>query len=302
MQKLEFDLTFSPEYGKPFLLAPNISRLVAPNPSPFTFRGTNTYLIGTDQLAIIDPGPDDDQHYNAIIQAVNGRPVSHIFVSHTHNDHSPLSKKLKEHFNAKTVAQGPHKPARPYHQNEVNHFDASADLDFHPDIELVDGESVVGDGWTLKGIYTPGHAANHMAFALEDQNILFSADHVMGWATSVIAPPDGSMSDYMHSLNILLEREDQLYLPGHGDVISKPQQFVRGLKAHRKMRERAILERIKNGDRTIAEIVAKIYRDTDPRLHKGAALSVLAHLEDLVDRDIIITNGDPSLTNIYTIR
>ncbi len=301
MQKLEFDLTFSPEYGKPFALAPNISRLVAPNPSPFTYRGTNTYLVGTDHLAIIDPGPDDEQHYRDIIKAVNGRPVSHIFVSHTHKDHSSLSEKLKQHFNAKTVAQGPHQSARSYHQGEINHFDASADMDFNPDITLEHNQSIAGDGWELTGIHTPGHAANHMAFALEQQSVLFSADHVMGWATSVIAPPDGSMSDYMHSLNLLLKRDDQVYLPGHGDIINKPQQFVRGLKAHRKMRERAILERVANGDRTIADIVASIYRDTDPRLHKGAALSVLAHMEDLVGREVIHSDGYPTLDSIYTI-
>lgn len=301
MQKLEFDLTFSPEYGKPFKLEKNVYRLTAPNPSPFTYRGTNTYLIGSDHLAIIDPGPDDEQHYQAILQAVNGRPVSHIFITHTHKDHSELTYKLQEHFNAQTVAQGPHRSARAYHQGEINHFDASSDMDFIPDIALKHEESLTGDGWELTGIYTPGHAANHMAFALEQHDILFSGDHVMGWATTVIAPPDGSMSDYMNSLNILLKRGDKLYLPGHGDIIKKPQQFVRGLKAHRKMRERAIIERIKNGDRNIAEIVNHIYRDTDPRLHKGAALSVLAHMEDLVERGIITTEGHPSLENTYSL-
>jgi glyoxylase-like metal-dependent hydrolase (beta-lactamase superfamily II) len=164
---------------------------------------------------------------------------------------------------------------------------------------LADGGTVGGDGWALEGLHTPGHAANHMAFGLKGTDILFSADHVMAWATSIVAPPDGSMSDYMASLEKLLAREDHVYLPGHGGAVTKPAAFVRGLRAHRKMRERAIFERIIQGDRTIGDMVRAIYRDTDPRLHGAAALSVLAHLEDLVGRGEIVTDGDPSLDGIY---
>ncbi|URQ74240.1 MAG: MBL fold metallo-hydrolase [Candidatus Ochrobactrum gambitense] len=296
---LVFDSSFSPEYGKPVELSKGIVRLTANNPSAFTFHGTNSYIVGQDVLAVIDPGPVDEAHYQALLAAIAGRPVSHIFVSHTHRDHSPLAERLKNKLGAKTVAEGPHRPARPYHAGEVNALEASADTDFAPDIVLADGGTVEGDGWALEGLHTPGHAANHMAFGLKGTDILFSADHVMAWATSIVAPPDGSMSDYMASLEKLLARDDHVYLPGHGGAVTKPAAFVRGLRAHRKMRERAIFERIIQGDRTIGDMVRAIYRDTDPRLHGAAALSVLAHLEDLVGRGEIVTDGDPSLDGIY---
>ncbi|TMU95659.1 MBL fold metallo-hydrolase [Brucella haematophila] len=296
---LVFDSSFSPEYGKPVELSKGIVRLTVNNPSAFTFHGTNSYIVGHDTLAVIDPGPVDEAHYHALLAAIAGRPVSHIFVSHTHRDHSPLAERLKNELGAKTVAEGPHRPARPYHAGEVNALEASADTDFAPDIVLADGGTVEGDGWALEGLHTPGHAANHMAFGLKGTDILFSADHVMAWATSIVAPPDGSMSDYMASLEKLLAREDHVYLPGHGGAVTKPAAFVRGLRAHRRMRERAIFERIIQGDRTIGDMVRAIYRDTDPRLHGAAALSVLAHLEDLVGRGEIVTDGDPSLDGIY---
>ncbi|GAA5540223.1 MBL fold metallo-hydrolase [Ochrobactrum soli] len=296
---LVFDSSFSPEYGKPVELSKGIVRVTVNNPSAFTFHGTNSYIVGRDTLAIIDPGPVDEAHYQALLAAIAGRPVSHIFVSHTHRDHSPLAERLKNELGAKTVAEGPHRPARPYHAGEVNVLEASADTDFTPDIVLADGETVEGDGWALQGLHTPGHAANHMAFGLKGTDILFSADHVMAWATSIVAPPDGSMSDYMASLEKLLARDDHVYLPGHGGAVTKPAAFVRGLRAHRKMRERAVFQRILQGDRTIGDMVKAIYRDTDPRLHGAAALSVLAHLEDLVGRGEIVTEGDPSLDNIY---
>lgn len=296
---LVFDSNFSPDYGHAVDLGHGILRLTANNPSAFTFHGTNSYIVGRDTLAVIDPGPADDAHYQALLKAIAGRPVSHVFVSHTHRDHSPLAARLKDELGALTVAEGPHRPARPYHAGEINALEASADTDFTPDIVLADGAAVEGDGWALRGIHTPGHAANHMAFALKNTDILFSADHVMAWATSIVAPPDGSMSDYMASLEKLLARDDAVYLPGHGGAVTKPAAFVRGLRAHRKMRERAIFERITQGDRTIPDMVKAIYRDTDPRLHGAAALSVLAHLEDLVGRGEVVTEGDPSLDGIY---
>ncbi|KAB2682285.1 MBL fold metallo-hydrolase [Brucella pseudintermedia] len=296
---LVFNSSFTPQYGEPVELGKGVLRLTVNNPSAFTFHGTNSYIIGTDTLAVIDPGPDNDAHYNALIAAIAGRPVSHIFVSHTHRDHSPLAQRLKESLGARTVAEGAHRPARPYYAGEVNMLEASADTDFIPDIALADGGTIEGDGWALEGIHTPGHAANHMAFGLKNTGVLFSADHVMAWATSIVAPPDGSMSDYMVSLEKLLARDDKVYLPGHGGAVTKPVAFVRGLRAHRKMRERAIFERVLQGDRTIGDMVKAIYRDTDPRLHGAAALSVLAHLEDLVGRGEVKTDDHPSLDSIY---
>ncbi|MFK0688444.1 MBL fold metallo-hydrolase [Mesorhizobium sp. IMUNJ 23033] len=296
---LKFDTSFDPAYGQAVTVAPDIQRITARNPSPFTFHGTNSYLVGRDTLAVIDPGPDDDTHLETLLKAIGQRPVSHIFVSHTHRDHSPLAARLKERTGAIVLAEGPHRPARPLRIGEINPLDASADMAFAPDMALQDDTLVDGDGWAIKTVLTPGHAANHAAFALEGSGVLFSADHVMAWATSIVAPPDGAMADYMTSLDRLIERGDRLLLPGHGGPVTAPRSFMRGLKTHRKMRERAILERIRGGDRTIKEMVAAIYRDTDPRLHGAAGLSVLAHLEDLVARGLVATDGDPAIDGIF---
>jgi glyoxylase-like metal-dependent hydrolase (beta-lactamase superfamily II) len=296
---LEFDALFTPQHGEAVQISPDVVRVTANNPGPFTFHGTNSYLVGRDSLAVIDPGPESDDHYDALLTAIAGRPVSHIFVSHTHRDHSPLAARLARATGAPVCAEGPHRPARALRIGEINPLDASADMEFSPDIRLDDDQVVTGDGWALRAVLTPGHCANHAAFALEGTGILFSADHVMAWSTTIVAPPDGSMSDYMASLDRLIAREDNVLLPGHGGPVSNPRAFMRGLKAHRKMRERAILERLRLGDRSIPEIVRNIYADTDPRLHGAAALSVLAHLEELVSKDAIETDGAPSIGGIF---
>jgi glyoxylase-like metal-dependent hydrolase (beta-lactamase superfamily II) len=298
---LEFDMHFEPAHGEAVAVAPSVMRLTVNNPSPFTFHGTNSYIVGRDTLAIIDPGPEDEAHFQALIKAAAGRPVSHILISHTHRDHSPLARRLKQATGAAIVAEGPHRPARPLRTGETNPLDASADTELLPDLELADGQAISGDGWTLEGVFTPGHTANHMCFSLQGTGILFSADHVMAWSTSIVAPPDGAMSDYMASLDKLLGRSDRLYLPGHGGPVASPAQFVRGLKAHRKMRERAIIERLRAGDRTIPEMVKTIYRNTDPRLHGAAALSVLAHIEDLVGRGEAAAEGEIAIDSSYRL-
>lgn len=299
---LEFDLSFEPSHGNTVEVAPNVRRLTANNPSPFTFHGTNSYIVGRDRLAIIDPGPDDDAHLEALLRAIDRRPVTHIFVSHTHRDHSPLAARLKRLTGAPTLAEGPHRPARPLRTGEISRLDASGDTEFVPDIALADGQVVDGGDWQLRAILTPGHAVNHTAFALEGTGILFSADHVMGWSTTIVAPPDGAMAAYMASLDKLLTREDRLFLPGHGGPVKEPGKFMRGLKAHRKMRESAIVERLKAGDSTIPEMVAQIYRDTDPRLLGAAGLSVLAHIEELIEKGAVATDGTPSLDAVYMLR
>jgi glyoxylase-like metal-dependent hydrolase (beta-lactamase superfamily II) len=296
---LVFDKVFAPHYGEAIEIAPDVQRITVNNPSPFTFHGTNSYLIGRDTLALIDPGPIDEAHKAVLLRAIGGRPVSHIFVSHTHRDHSPLASILKDELGALVVAEGPHRPSRALHMGEINLLDASGDTGFMPDIRVPDDALIEGDGWALRTIHTPGHTANHVVFALEGSGILFSADHVMAWATSIVAPPDGSMSDYMASLDRLLARQDRVLLPGHGGPVTRPKTFMRGLKAHRKMREGAVLERVKKGDRTIAEMVRVIYRETDPRLHGAAALSVLAHLEDLVARGLVQTEGNVAIDAFY---
>jgi glyoxylase-like metal-dependent hydrolase (beta-lactamase superfamily II) len=302
MDASDFDLNFEPSHGNPVPVAEGVWRLTCNNPSPFTFQGTNSYIVGRGRsVAILDPGPDDNAHFQALMRALDGRSVSHVLVSHTHRDHSPLAARLKAETGALTVAEGPHRASRRLHEGEVNPFTESADMDFRPDVALADGALIEADGWAVTGIHTPGHTANHMAFALEGTGILFSADHVMAWATTIVAPPDGAMSDFMGSVDKLLQRDgDRIYFPGHGGPVADPPSFLRGLRTHRRMRERAVLERVKAGDALIPDMVRAIYARTDPRLHRAAALSVLAHLEDLVERGRVVTEGPPSLSGRYT--
>ena len=295
----DFNRDFDPAYGIAVPVAEGVQRITVKNPSAFTFHGTNSYIVGDTSVAVIDPGPEDEAHFQALMTALEGREVTHIFVSHTHRDHSPLAARLKLATGALTVAEGPHRAARPLHEGERNLFAESSDTDFVPDIALGDGKNISGDGWTLTALHTPGHTANHAAFALGDTGIVFSADHVMAWATTIVAPPDGSMSDYMASLTKLLKRDDRRFLPGHGGPVTDPTAFMRGLRAHRRMREKAVLARIKAGDRTIPDMVKIIYRSTDPRLHGAAALSVLAHIEDLIEKGEVQTEGPPSLGGLY---
>jgi glyoxylase-like metal-dependent hydrolase (beta-lactamase superfamily II) len=296
-----FERAFEPLHGQPVMVAEGVRRVTVNNPGPFTFHGTNSYIVGETTLAVIDPGPEDEAHLAALLAAIGGRPVSHILVSHTHRDHAPLARRLQAKTGGVIVAEGPHRASRPLHAGEVNPFAESSDLDFVPDVTVADGDKISGDGWTLTALATPGHTANHLSLALEDTGIVFSADHVMAWATSIVAPPDGSMRDYMVSLDRMLARDDRLYLPGHGGPVVEPKAFLRGLRAHRRMRERGVIERIRRGDRAIAEIVQALYATTDPRLHGAAALSVLAHLEDLMEQGRIETDGPPSLGGSYRI-
>ncbi|TAV14701.1 MBL fold metallo-hydrolase [Rhizobium ruizarguesonis] len=299
MDSPAFDLAFEPAYGQAVPVVAGVERVTVNNPGPFTFFGTNSYIVGSSSVAVIDPGPEDEAHFQALMAALGGRAVTHIFVSHTHRDHSPLARRLRAATGAVTVGQGPHRPARPLREGEINPFSESSDLSFVPDIVLSDGETLSGDGWALTAVLTPGHTANHAAFALEGRDILFSGDHVMAWSTSIVAPPDGSMADYMESLGRLIEREDRLLLPGHGGPVAEPSTFLKALKAHRLRREQAVLARVQAGDGRIAEMVKVIYRDTDPKLHGAAALSVLAHIEDLLERGEIAADGPPSLAAHY---
>lgn len=301
MQGPDFDLDFKPAHGEAVTVADGVQRITVNNPGPFTFHGTNSYIVGDRSVAVIDPGPDDEAHFQALMTVLKGREVTHIAVSHTHRDHSPLARRLKAATGATIVGEGPHRAARPLHEGEINPFAESSDMDFSPDIVLADGARIEGDGWALTGLATPGHTANHMAFALDGTGTVFSADHVMAWATTIVAPPDGAMADYMASLEKLLTRDDRLYLPGHGGPVIEPASFLRGLRAHRRMRERAVLERVRAGDSKIRDMVKVIYASTDLRLHGAAALSVLAHLEDLLEQGRVETDGPPSLFGDYRL-
>jgi glyoxylase-like metal-dependent hydrolase (beta-lactamase superfamily II) len=282
--------------------APGIRRVMANNPGPFTFKGTLSYIIGRGKVAIVDPGPEDPAHTQALLDAVRGETVTHIFVTHTHRDHSPGVAALKAHTGATVYAEGPHRASRPLHIGEHNPLDSSGDRDFIPDAYLRDGEVIEGDGFSIEAVATPGHTANHMAFALRGRNILFAGDHVMGWATSIVAPPDGAMSDYMASLDKLYHRDENLYFPGHGPAIPQAKRFVGYYILHRRAREASILHRLGKGATDIPTIVRAIYIGIDPRLTGAAGLSVLAHMEDLVARGQVETDGAPSIDGIYRLK
>ncbi len=301
MADLTFERAFEAQYGKAVQVSPLVRRLVCRNPSAFTFHGTASYLVGDRELAVIDPGPDDDSHFSALMAAIGDRPVSHIVITHTHRDHSPLAERLKQATGAKTYGYGPHGAgarSRAVVSGDVQ-LDASGDMDFAPDVTLAHGDVIDGAGWDLEAVFTPGHCSNHMAFALKQENALFSGDHVMAWSTSVIAPPDGNMADYFSSLDVLLARDEEVYWPGHGPEKRDPQPFVRAFKTHRKMREEAILNRIRAGDRTVMEIVRAVYANVDARLHPAAAMSTLAHIERLIERGLIVAEGDLGVDGVF---
>jgi glyoxylase-like metal-dependent hydrolase (beta-lactamase superfamily II) len=280
---------------------PGVRRLLANNPSPFTFKGTVSYIVGEGRVAIVDPGPADEAHVGALLDAVRGETVTHVFVTHTHRDHSPAVPRIKAATGAQVLAEGPHRPSRALQVGEVNRLEASGDLDFRPDRALADGEVVSGAGWSLEAVTTPGHTANHMAFALREAGVLFSGDHVMAWSTPVVAPPDGAMSDYMASLHKLAQRSETTYFPGHGGPVRDAPRFVQHYIRHREAREASILHRLAKGAADIPTLVRAIYIGLDPRLTSAAGLSVLAHLEHLLERRIVATDGAASLSGTYRL-
>jgi glyoxylase-like metal-dependent hydrolase (beta-lactamase superfamily II) len=290
-----------PEPGRTEAVAPLIRRRVAGNGGPFTASGTCTYVVGRGRVAVIDPGPDDPAHVEALLADLSGETVETIVVTHTHRDHSPGARLLKARTGAPVVGCGPHRAARALSEGEIPALDASADRGHAPDRVLAEGDSVAGPGWTLRAVETPGHTMNHLAFAFPEGDALFSGDHVMAWSTTVVAPPDGQMRAYMDSLDRLRGRSEPVYWPGHGGPVRDPARFVRGLAAHRRQREAGIRARLAAGDRRIPEIVAAIYQGLSPRLRGAAALSVFAHLEDLVGRGLAACDGPPRLDGVYRL-
>ena len=298
-------LTFDREAlssGTVVQLSPLVRRIVAGNGGPMTFTGTCSYIIGHGKVAIIDPGPDDPAHVASLLAAVAGESVEQIVITHTHRDHSPASRAIKAATGAAIVGCSPHRPARELALGEINPLDAAADRDYAPDLVMGDGDAVSGQGWSLRAVETPGHTANHLAFALDEEETLFSGDHVMAWSTSIVAPPDGSMVAYMASIEKLRGADHRLYWPGHGGPVREPQRFLRGLVQHRRQREAAILNRLRAGDETIPAMVPMIYQDLAPALHGAASLSVLAQLEDLVARGIVLCDDAlPALASRYQL-
>jgi len=280
---------------------PGVRRILCNNPSPFTFTGTVSYIVGEGNVAIIDPGPDDEAHAAALLDAVRNETVTHILVTHTHRDHSPNTARIKAATGASVYAEGPHRASRSRYESEKISSESGADRDFKPDIEVRDGETIEGSGWALQTVATPGHTANHLAFAWRARKSLFVGDHVMGWSTSIVAPPDGSMIDYMASLERLTQRDEDLYFSGHGPEIPEGPRYVRFLIRHRQAREASILHRLAKGEADIPAMVRAIYIGIDPRLTAAAGYSVLAHLEDLVARGIVVTDGDPVIGGTYRL-
>lgn len=282
-------------------VVPGVRRILCNNPSPFSFTGTLAYIVGKGNVALIDPGPDDAAHAQAIMDATKGETITHIFVTHTHMDHSPNTPRLKALTGAKVYADGNPLISRFVVEGDRKSTEAGGDMTFVADVKLKDGDVVKGDGWALEAVATPGHASNHMAFAWPERKILFAGDHVMGWSTSVVSPPDGSMIDYMASLEKLLKRDEDLYFCGHGPEVPDAKRYVRFLQRHRKAREDSILHRLAKGPCDIPTIVRASYIGIDPRLIPAAGRSVFAHLEDLVARNVVATDGDPAIDGTYRL-
>ena len=269
-------------------LSPLVRRVLANNPSPFTFTGTQSYIVGRGEVAVIDPGPDLPEHVDALLAAVAGERIAAIVCTHTHRDHSPAARALREATGARIIGCAPLSM-----EDEGPRADAAFDPDYRPDRVLGDGEALSGDGWTLTAVATPGHTSNHLCFALEEERILFTGDHVMGWSTTIVSPPDGDMAAYMASLAKLQARDELIYYPAHGPAIEDPQKLLRGLILHRRQREAQILAELRSGgEQPVEAMVRRLYKAIDPGLHPAAARSVLAHLIDLEARGLVAQEGE----------
>ena len=296
--EIPFRRDFAFEYGRLEPVAPEIRRIVANNPGPFTFRGTGTYVVGTGEVAVIDPGPDLAEHVAALLAGLTGERVTHILVTHTHRDHSPAAAALKAATGAPTYGFGPHAGGR---RGEAA-VEEGGDWDFAPDITVEDGDEIAGRGWRFEAVHTPGHTSNHLCFALPDSGVLFSGDHVMGWSTSVIAPPDGDMAAYMASLDKLMGRDDAVYWPTHGPAITEPKEHVRAFIGHRREREAGILDCLNAGIERVDRMVERLYVGLNPNLKRAAGRSVLAHLIDLRGRGVVACEGTPTTESHYRLR
>ncbi len=291
------------EYGRPDALSPLIRRVIANNPGPFTYTGSGTYIVGpeTGPVAVIDPGPDLPGHIDALCDAIGAAQVSHILITHTHQDHCGGARAFAARVDAPILGFGPHPSPQQQPLAKSPALEEDGDGAFAPDAEIGDGTVIEGDGWRLEAIHTPGHLSNHLCFALPEEKALFCGDHVMGWSTTVVAPPDGDMDAYMESLDLLLARDDERYYPTHGAPIDAPQRFVRAIRAHRRIRDGQILDQLKAGKTGIPEIVDAVYLGLDPRLKPAAALNVLAHLIRLKKVGDVTCDGEAGLGSGFAL-
>ena len=287
------------EYGRVDQVSPLIRRVIANNPGPFTYTGTGTYIVGRGEVAVIDPGPDYPEHLDAILKAVEGERVTAILVTHHHADHSPLARPLKARTGAPVygcAAPGGHAP-----HGDGPQMEHAADQDFVPDVSVCSGGRIEGKGWTFQAVPTPGHTSNHVCYALLEENALFTGDHIMGWSTTIVAPPDGDMTAYMDSLERVRAGNYATLWPTHGPPVREPAPFLEAYARHRRGRETQILDALAAGPARIAELVPKLYADVDPKLHPAAACSMLAHMIDLVRRGVIRTDGEPGPASTYRL-
>ncbi len=279
-------------------IAPGIRRIVAENPSPFTLHGTGTYIIGEGQVAVIDPGPADSAHIDALVKGLEGETISHVLVTHTHMDHSPGCALLREYTQAPTYAYGPHGAGKLESGVQV---EEGGDMEFSPDVRVKDGEIIQGEGFSIECVYTPGHTSNHVCFQYREAQALFTGDHVMGWSTSIISPPDGDMGEYLKSLEKLLDRDDKVYWPTHGPSIEDPKSFVKKFIEHRQEREDQITDCLRRGLTTIEVMVPDMYQGLPEFMYPAAARSVLAAMEHMANKGTIATDGAITLDAVYRL-
>ncbi len=286
------------EYGKVDRVGPRIRRVIAQNPSPFTLYGTGTYIIGNGEVAVIDPGPADPQHIQAIFDATQGETITHLLVTHTHVDHSPGCALIKKRIDVPSYAYGPHGAGK---LEEGVPVEEGGDMEFQPDHRVGHGEVIQGGDWSVECVYTPGHTSNHMCYQLREDKALFTGDHIMGWSTSIISPPDGDMAAYMASLELLLERDDEVYWPTHGPRIEHPKELVRAFIEHRREREAQILQCVSQGVNRIRDMVPIMYTSTPEFMYPAAARSTLAAVEYLVHIGALVAEGEVSLEGVYRL-
>jgi len=299
MTAIPFKREFDFEYGRCDRLSPRIRRVIAPNPGPFTFTGTGVYIVGSGEVAVIDPGPVMPDHEAALDAALEGERVTHVLVTHHHLDHSPFAPALAAKHGCQVHARPPQNLAPS--GGEVR-MEAGDDVGFKPDVVIDDGDVFTGPDWTIRAWHTPGHTSNHMCYALEEENTLFSGDHVMAWSTSVVSPPDGDMADYIAQLERIRAAGFARLWPTHGPSVDEPDAFLEAYIGHRRAREAQIRTQLTAGPQGVREMVAEMYKDVDPRLHPAAAHSVLAHLIDMVKRGVIDCGGEPGLESVYRLR
>lgn len=297
--RIPFKYEFDYEYGAAQQVTPLVRRVIAQNPSPFTFRGTGTYIIGHgNNVAVIDPGPLLPEHIENLKETLKDEHVSHILITHTHMDHSPAAAPLKEFWRTPTYAYGPHGGGKKEAGVQV---EEGGDMDFEPDIAVRHGDIITGDGWTVECVFTPGHTSNHMCFALKEEKVLFTGDHVMGWSTSIVSPPDGDMTQYMNSLELLLTRNDETYWPTHGPCIEAPHAHVQAFIDHRLEREQQIVNCLEQGVTRIPDMVRLMYADIDEKMHNAAARSVLAAMLRLMDTGRVASDTTPSTSTEFRL-